>query len=335
MIAAIHRGFYLGVDMSTSALQQIVRDTLFYELPIDSYVENSRPEWLYDQSGQRLELDFLISDANCAIEVQGAQHYTYIPFFHGDWDGFKQQLERDDKKREACKAHGITLFEISEEHQIDPAVRMISFKLGLAQDTGKSSNPLPPAIRLPAFDLFNLLWRKGFSRKAQIKRAEELLQTLIDAVSSDVEFTTYDQHIARWIIELIVSAEDRIKTLQSKLVSIKAKREAEKIKKKKKRMLSRSGIVPGVNLPRMPRNFTRAKQRKIEELPGIGYVVTGGRDAHLVQVDNTGVPICDCKGFFEIDYPCVHIWRYLKTYDFHQLCEIRNIIRIEKMDGDA
>lgn len=85
-------------------------------------MRRTRPDWLYDASGRRLELDFYIEAIHIAIEVQGMQHYEYNPHFHGDYDGFKDQQERDELKRAACKDRGVKLYEVFDKDSVDRAI---------------------------------------------------------------------------------------------------------------------------------------------------------------------------------------------------------------------
>ena len=55
-----------------------------------------------------LRIDFYSANLNLAIEVQGDQHFIPIEYFGGE-EVYQQQFERDIKKFNLCKEHGITL----------------------------------------------------------------------------------------------------------------------------------------------------------------------------------------------------------------------------------
>lgn len=106
-------GFLFGENMSTSKLQRLVSAYLSIHFGGFTVRENIRPEWLTSEDGARLELDFFIEEIDLAIEVQGKQHFTYVPMFHGNEDGFKKQLDYDRIKKEKCRQKRINLIEIS------------------------------------------------------------------------------------------------------------------------------------------------------------------------------------------------------------------------------
>jgi len=107
--------------MATSKLQREVSRLLSIYLGKYTIRENLRPDWLrFD--GERLELDFYIEELSAAIEVQGEQHYHFVPIFHHDQDGFKKLLASDQQKKRTCDELGIKLFEIS---CIDDAYQII------------------------------------------------------------------------------------------------------------------------------------------------------------------------------------------------------------------
>ncbi len=64
------------------------------------------------RNGSVLYADFLIPGCSVMIEVQGEQHSKFIPFFHGNADGFKNSKKRDMDKREWCELNNITLIEL-------------------------------------------------------------------------------------------------------------------------------------------------------------------------------------------------------------------------------
>ena len=65
--------------------------------------------------GTRLSLDIYNANKKIAVEVQGKQHTTYIPYFHGSARAnWVSQLRRDDLKLQFCLTNGIKLVEIYE-----------------------------------------------------------------------------------------------------------------------------------------------------------------------------------------------------------------------------
>jgi hypothetical protein len=98
--------------MATSKLQIEVGDLLDKELPEYRIRENFRPDWLISSEKTRLELDFFIEELKIGIEVQGAQHYQFIPFFHKDEQDYLRRTKLDKEKRELCEAVGIKFWEV-------------------------------------------------------------------------------------------------------------------------------------------------------------------------------------------------------------------------------
>src|SRR3990172_12905641 len=111
---------YCGVFyfMPTSKLQRKVSEALSLYFGQYTIRENTRPDWLITPDGERLELDFYIEEIKIAVEVQGKQHYEYVPHFHGDNDGYKERLRRDRFKKEICESRGIVFIEIFTEGEI-------------------------------------------------------------------------------------------------------------------------------------------------------------------------------------------------------------------------
>ena len=59
--------------------------------------------------GDGLTLDIYMPDFNLAIELQGAQHKEFSPFFHKNAEGFEDHKRRDHIKANLCEKKGITL----------------------------------------------------------------------------------------------------------------------------------------------------------------------------------------------------------------------------------
>ena len=71
------------------------------------------PQWLSTGNRGSLRLDGHWEELKLAAEYHGLQHYEMVDYFHkGDKQRFQDQIERDEKKREACKAANIDLIEI-------------------------------------------------------------------------------------------------------------------------------------------------------------------------------------------------------------------------------
>ena len=68
--------------------------------------------------GSRLTLDFYNANKKIAIEVQGAQHTKYVKFFHKNRFKYCDQLKRDEKKLDFCKANDIKLAEVYPQDKI-------------------------------------------------------------------------------------------------------------------------------------------------------------------------------------------------------------------------
>lgn len=135
--------------MTTSSLQRCTSDKLSIYFGGYTIRENIRPEWLQNEAGNRLELDFLIEEIDVAIEVQGSQHYQYSEYFHGTSEAFADRLRWDRHKVVACSERGISLFEVSNEDDLDAVLLKIS---QIAVETRSTSdnwvttptgNPLP------------------------------------------------------------------------------------------------------------------------------------------------------------------------------------------------
>ena len=93
---------------SRSKFQSIIKDFL-QEFWVDDVVFEEFPV-----VGTRMTLDIYNDTRKIAVEVQGRQHDEFVPYFHKNKLAFKDQLQRDAKKREFCEINGIFLLEVRE-----------------------------------------------------------------------------------------------------------------------------------------------------------------------------------------------------------------------------
>lgn len=75
-----------------------------------------KPEWLHSKTSYQ-SIDIFLPQYNIGVEYQGAQHFRPSQRFSGE-NGYKIVYERDVRKYNKCKEHGIKLFYISFERNI-------------------------------------------------------------------------------------------------------------------------------------------------------------------------------------------------------------------------
>ena len=66
-----------------------------------------------------LYLDFYIPNAIIGIEVNGQQHYKYVPYFHKSKAGVLQAKARDRAKAEWCELNEITLVQLRWDDSLE------------------------------------------------------------------------------------------------------------------------------------------------------------------------------------------------------------------------
>jgi hypothetical protein len=87
--------------------------------PCDRILEEVTLPGSKTKNSSVLYADFLIPSRSLIVEVQGEQHYKFIPFFHGNATGFKNARARDNDKREWCQLNGLFLVELPFNLQDD------------------------------------------------------------------------------------------------------------------------------------------------------------------------------------------------------------------------
>jgi hypothetical protein len=101
-------------------LGRLLHDELPYAIR-----ECYRPEWLISSRSTRLELDFYIDELKIAFEVQGVQHFSFVPFFHKTESDFVKRVGDDIEKKNLCEGRGVKLIEIHTETDAIVAVKNI------------------------------------------------------------------------------------------------------------------------------------------------------------------------------------------------------------------
>jgi len=100
-------------EKSKSKIQKATKDFL------KKYWENYVVFEEFPVAGSRMSLDFYNATKKIAIEVQGAQHTKYTPFFHGDNKyNYLSQLRRDQDKLKFCELNSIHLLEIYKKKEL-------------------------------------------------------------------------------------------------------------------------------------------------------------------------------------------------------------------------
>lgn len=104
--------------------------------------EKTRPIWLLNDDGHRLELDIYNERLNVAFEYNGRQHYFNLPHFFKTEEAFEKRKLDDMKKLKLCKEKNITLivipYTVKEEELYDYILNELQKKkINFAEPKGK------------------------------------------------------------------------------------------------------------------------------------------------------------------------------------------------------
>lgn len=112
--------------MATSKIQRATRERVLLLLKGFDLIENHRPDWLRNpKTGRRLEIDLYLPEVKVGIEVQGEQHFRFIPGLHSTQADFEAQQERDRVKKVICQQQGVFLYEVIKIGDIDGLIENI------------------------------------------------------------------------------------------------------------------------------------------------------------------------------------------------------------------
>jgi hypothetical protein len=254
--------------------------------------ENIRPQWLYGDYGERLELDFLIEELDIAIEVQGKQHYVYTPHFHNSRDAFQKQVRRDQRKKEICYSAGLMLLEVSSPSEIPSIMRTIKWESDKAESLRTSSN---------GYDNFDERWQRKLEMALKHLRKRVNKQEWHRFATGRPHYTRVQQWVDHYGIQIFQvvyphTAQELITCLKKfetrwNVHKSQGKTPAQKRQRRRAKNRNRARKTLKIARTNNPANFW----------------VWGGKDIHYLTINNAEIT-CDCNGFIDggTDY-CSHI----------------------------
>jgi hypothetical protein len=89
-------------------------------------IQHARPTWLEPQ-----HLDVHVPQAGVAVEYMGRQHFEPLEFFGGE-AAFRLLVERDRKKAELCKGHGVELIRVRFDEDVGSRAKEIANQISVA-----------------------------------------------------------------------------------------------------------------------------------------------------------------------------------------------------------
>ncbi len=106
---------YMNNKRTVSAGHKKARYLLKELFPFDPILE----ELTLPGTRPKLYADFFIVAQMLMVEVQGRQHYEYVPFFHKTIHNFFKSKKRDRLKAEWCENNDITLVDLNDQESIN------------------------------------------------------------------------------------------------------------------------------------------------------------------------------------------------------------------------
>jgi hypothetical protein len=108
-------------------------------------VQHARPTWLEPQ-----HLDIYVPQADVGIEYMGQQHFEPLEFFGGQ-AAFQQLVERDQKKAELCRLHGLELIRVRFDEDVGARAKEIAQRISGSSAMVRrfEAEDLRPAVSRP------------------------------------------------------------------------------------------------------------------------------------------------------------------------------------------
>lgn len=92
-----------------SGFQSLILEAFRFWFPSDVIIENYRPNWL-----NGMEIDLYLPKYRVGFEIQGKQHYLFVPYWQSSVSQYHEQRRRDGAKRKLARNHGDTILVIRE-----------------------------------------------------------------------------------------------------------------------------------------------------------------------------------------------------------------------------
>jgi hypothetical protein len=101
-----------------------ISETKLYREVVEAFqgeevIHHASPDWL-----GRQHLDIYLPSLSVAVEYQGAQHDQPVDFFGGE-EGFRAIQERDRRKLNICRRHGVPIVFVREGYDLAAVIQQI------------------------------------------------------------------------------------------------------------------------------------------------------------------------------------------------------------------
>ncbi len=127
VLSDVHKGSWCPT--CGSGVRERLCRNYFEELTHQSFPK-SKPKWLVNSRGNRMELDGYSENLKLAFEHQGEQHYRAVEHFNRRDETLTQRIADDLQKKTLCQQHGVTLiaipYTVESEKLLDWIVEAIS-----------------------------------------------------------------------------------------------------------------------------------------------------------------------------------------------------------------
>lgn len=126
LLCEIKRGSWCP-NCSASVRERFCRSAI--ELLTGQSFSKSKPKWLLNSRGHRMELDGYCRELQLAFEHQGEQHFREVKHFNRRAETLALRVQDDIDKRKLCHENGVTLVEVPYSVPYESLLQWISHEL--------------------------------------------------------------------------------------------------------------------------------------------------------------------------------------------------------------